>query len=199
MPLLRAAAASGSDVRVINVGSNAVADILGQTYPVDFSDRSIYRGVFKPKPLPMRSLHSLVFEGDGMRYAISKLAFMMFSAELQRRFDAEKLPILSVAINPGPADSHGLAPSMLKPMLRPLVKWMTVTPEKASWNALFFATAEEGRSEKYRGKYHEPVAVVTPAHVYLEDVKQREVLWDATTDEIDKYLKGKGRQPLGPW
>lgn len=199
MPLLRSAVSSGSDVRVISVGSNAVAEILGKSYKVDFAGREVYQGEHPQKSLLERGLAALVFAGDGVRYGISKLAVMMFAAELQKRFDEQNIPILSVSINPGTANSHGSAPALLKPALRPMFKWMTVTPEKASWSALFFGTAKEARDPKYKGKYHEPLAVVTAAHPYLEDIKMREALWEATTDEINTYLRSKGRPQLGPW
>src|SRR5688572_19272022 len=152
MPLLRAGVAFGSDVRVITVGSNAVSILLGKSYEVDFSDRQVYYGEHPQKPLAIRGMYSLLFERDAVRYGISKLAVMMFAAELQKRFDEENLPILALSINPGAADSHGRAPAMLRPSLRPLFKWNTVTPEKASWNALFFGTAKEARETKYKGK-----------------------------------------------
>jgi NAD(P)-dependent dehydrogenase (short-subunit alcohol dehydrogenase family) len=199
MPLLRHAVASGSDVRVINVSSNAVPILLGRSYEIDWTDRKVYRGEVPAKSAPWRVIYSLFFAADAVRFSVSKLAVVMFAAELQHRFDQEGLSILSVSINPGTADSYGRAPAMLKPALRPLFKSSVITVEEASWNALFFATAEEVKDAKHKGKYHEPGAVITAAHPYADDLEKRTELWDVTTDEINSYFKGKGRQELGPW
>ncbi|KAH8175366.1 short chain dehydrogenase domain-containing protein [Sarocladium implicatum] len=198
MPLLRKSAASGSDVRIVHVGSNA-AEVLAGPYTFDFSDRQLYRGEIPPITQAHRLMSSIAYIPGSVRYAVSKLAVLMFAAELQRRFDADKLPILSVCINPGTANSHGSAPAVLKPWVRRFAKWMTVTPDEASWNALFFGTAEAARDEKYKGKYHEPVAVITKSHAQVEDLQQRAFLWEAATEEINTYFKSKGRPELGPW
>ena len=198
MPLLRTAVASGSDVRIVQVGSNA-AGLLGGPYTFDFSDRQLYRGAIPSITLMHRLMALIAYVPGCIRYAVSKVAVGMLAAELNQRFDKEKLPILSVCINPGTANSHGRAPAVLKPWFRPLAQSAVVTPEVASWNALFFGTAEAARDDKYKGKYHEPVAVITDTHPQVEDLKQRALLWEAATDEVNTYLRSKGRPELGPW
>ena len=201
MPLLKAAADTGSDVRILTIASNAVAVFLPSKYKPDFTDPQFYRGVVPPPPFSLRLTMYFLGEGDYLRYAVSKLATMMFASELQRRLTDAESPILSIAINPGAVDSNGTAPSMLKPWLRPMLKGITISEDEGSWNALFMGTAKEIRENEavWKGRYVEPVGQLDDGHALMRDEEQRRLLWDATTSEINQYLQEQGRPLLEEW
>ncbi len=89
------------------------------------------------------------------RYAMSKLANLLFTYELQRRLDAAGIPILSVACHPGIASTElsrympGLltaATNLLQPLLN--------TAAQGAWPTLCAAVSDEVEGGAYYGPAH---------------------------------------------
>lgn len=89
LPLLKETAAKHPGVRIVNVGS----DVHLQLPPgIQLNNIADFNQSFGGTDSP---------ESNLFRYALSKLANHLFSAELQRRLDAEKVPIITVGLHPG--------------------------------------------------------------------------------------------------
>ena len=135
-----------------------------------------------------------------IRYAVSKVANAMFAQELQRRLDAEGLPIISIAVHPGGVATDGVM-TIGNSVFRALVRKTFLSTDQGAVTTLFAATAPEIRSDpaKYGGKFLEPFGQLGIPHKVVEDRKQVEGMWGNTTKEVCIYLQKKGLEPLGDW
>lgn len=122
------------------------------------------------------------------RYGVSKLANILFTVELAKRYPAIKC----AAVHPGGVATNlsdtffGSAPWYLKTplgVLKPLVPYLTSSPEQGALTQLWAATGKDVES----GKYYEPVAVQKPGSTYAQDEKLAEKLWDWTEAELAKH------------
>jgi len=86
------------------------------------------------------------------RYSMSKLANLLFSYELQRRFEAADLPVLSVACHPGIASTElsRYMPRMLSKATE-LLQPMFNTAAAGAWPTLCAATCEAVVGGDYYG------------------------------------------------
>jgi NAD(P)-dependent dehydrogenase (short-subunit alcohol dehydrogenase family) len=89
LPLLKKTAAKHPGVRIVNVGSDVH---LNLPPGIQLNNIADFNQSFGNTDDP---------ESNLFRYALSKLANHLFSAELQRRLDAEKVPIVTVGLHPG--------------------------------------------------------------------------------------------------
>ena len=121
------------------------------------------------------------------RYAMSKLANLLFTYELQRRLEASGQHTLSVACHPGIADTElsRYIPALLN-MLTPLMKPLFNTAASGAWPTLCAATSDDIRGGDYIGpaKRREtagPAVKVRSNHASRDqDVAQR--LWDLSIE-----------------
>ncbi|KAF8994915.1 hypothetical protein BDQ17DRAFT_1330895 [Cyathus striatus] len=88
LPLLKSTTAYSSDVRVVTLSSYALIYVPG------------------PVKLNAKELSNDFGGGDDMhpsilRYALSKLANMLFAYQLQKKLDADRVDIISISLHPG--------------------------------------------------------------------------------------------------
>ncbi len=115
------------------------------------------------------------------RYGQSKLANILFTKELARRYPAIK----SMAVHPGGVNS-GLSEGFSKAhpwinmMYRPIVSRVFKTPDEGALTQLYAATNKDAKS----GSYYVPIAVENPGSKNARDPKLAEELWDWTEKEL---------------
>lgn len=164
MPTLQRTAADKGDVRIVNVSS------AGHGLPP--------KGglVLKEATTDMSSYSTWV------RYGQSKLANVLFTRELARRYPTIK----STALHPGGIDT-GLSLGFQKShpwlafMLRPALLFLK-TPQEGALTQLFAATSPDVKS----GQYYVPTAVENSGSKYSQDQKLAEELWEWTESELAK-------------
>ncbi|KIJ29436.1 hypothetical protein M422DRAFT_36960 [Sphaerobolus stellatus SS14] len=86
LPLLESTAATGDDVRIINVGSDGVKDV---TF-LDYSSKKAWNHKFSFTMLPTLN-----------RYKYSKLAVHLWTNNLAKRLTAENSKVLVMLVHPG--------------------------------------------------------------------------------------------------
>lgn len=200
-PLLTAACAEKtSDVRVVSIASNTPGIFLPKNYEFGLTTPACFHKVVPYYPWRWQYLLSQFFGMDMVHYSIAKVATMLFVEGLQQRVDERNLPILCLSLNPGGVATDG-AEDILKPLFRPLLRVGRLTPNQGSYHSLWAATAKEPRQGfgKFKGNYLEPVGVVTTQHPVMDDEKQHQGLWDATTAEVNRYLDSRGLGSLLEW
>ncbi len=128
------------------------------------------------------TLHDATSTGAEMtRYGQSKLANILYSMELARRYPA----ITAVAVHPGYVNT-GLSTTMndnhfvARVVTAVWSKFSGVDAEKGARNQLWAATANGVES----GVYYEPVAKKKGGSVYTRDVQLARKLWDWTETEL---------------
>ncbi len=166
MPTLqRTAEQNGSDVRIVNVSSagHRFAPKGGLVLKDAVSGMSAYN--------------------TWVRYGQSKLANVLFTRELAKRYDNIK----SMALHPGGIDT-GLSLSFQEahPWLSFVaapVKYLLKTPQEGALTQLFAATSADAKS----GQYYEPVAKENAGSAYSQDPKLASELWEWTEAELAKH------------
>ncbi|KAF8590027.1 NAD-P-binding protein [Ramaria rubella] len=174
LPLLKStAAAPGSDVRIVNVGSDG--HIIHRDTGIKFDSKEAWNNEFKRDLIPSLS-----------RYCYSKLAFQMWSNKLVKLMDAEKCPIEIVILHPGTLFSEGSITALKSlPLSSPIVaiaRLFFLQPTKAAHLTSFAAASLEIREnpEKFHGSYLKPkVTLAKSSPTALNDEKQLE-LWNFT-------------------
>ena len=121
--------------------------------------------------------------GEWRRYAQSKLANILYAAELARRHPN----ITSVSIHPGVV-ATGLVGNLS--FLNKALVYVTnigkvQVPANGAWNQLWAATAKAG--DIVNGAYYEPVAVLGKLTKNAKDEKLAGKLWEWTDKELEGY------------
>jgi len=122
------------------------------------------------------------------RYAQSKLANILYSNELAKRYPK----IRCISLHPGSVDTglkRGLQSSypwlgLAIPFLSML---LTNSVQQGALNQLWAATSKDAQS----GKYYLPVGKENPGSAYAQDKELGERLWKWTEGEMDKFLAVK--------
>lgn len=156
------------DVRVILLGSRAYR----------FHDpRGI---VFKDLRTTQQNLTRFGMFGGLLRYFQSKLAIVLYTVELARRYPMIKV----VAVHPGIIDTP-LTPHWMK--ANALTRFITAggeggikKPEEGSWNQLWAATG----SGVISGEYYEPVGILGTRTKKSKDPELRNELWEWTEEQL---------------
>ena len=118
-----------------------------------------------------------------VRYGQSKLANILFTRELAKRYP----DIKAMSLHPGGIDT-GLsigfqeAHPWLATLLSP-VKYLLKTPQEGALTQLFAATSAAAMS----GQYYEPVAKENSGSAYSQDPKLAGELWEWTEAELAKH------------
>ncbi|EKG13734.1 hypothetical protein MPH_09200 [Macrophomina phaseolina MS6] len=120
----------------------------GEAFATDKADFITPKDLDDPCASPGWEASSLA---QAKRYGKSKMANVLFAAELQRRMDAEGVDIISISLNPGPVKTQGAA-DVLPFMVRPMVWLFFKDPAEGAQTTLFAAAAAEIREEKERWK-----------------------------------------------
>ncbi|KAI0771710.1 NAD-P-binding protein [Trametes elegans] len=131
-----------------------------------------------------------------MRYAFSKLLQYMFVRELQRRLDAQHVPITCVCAHPGVVNTEGVqayarsVPLPLSLLYRAIAALFFATPEKGARSTVFAAAA--GRAQLEADGERENAFLVgvdrTRAHPAVASVERRTELWE-TTEEVLRAMR----------
>jgi len=175
-PLLeKTASEPNSDVRIVTVSSLVHSMIKDAKFDSVDAFNATYEGFTMP---------------DMKRYAHSKLANILWTKQLQRRYDAKNVPITCIAIHPGGVFTDTAVNSIRQKMAGP-VAWLVLTlarpfsdtPEPGSYTSLFAAASKAVSKDKkaYRGSYLKPYGTIAAASSYANDPKLAETLW--TTSE----------------
>jgi len=154
LPLLKKTAATpGSDVRIVIVSSTT-------------------HGIL-PYSVPLKSLDdfNISFGNEDnltenlQRYGLSKLLNLLLAKELQRQFDAENIPIISLSLHPGGVVTPG-AVAFVNGYLggNQAIIDGGLSGSEGSQTPLFAGTAPEVRAEKakFAGAYLMPFGVPSP-------------------------------------
>ncbi|KAK2018546.1 daunorubicin C-13 ketoreductase [Colletotrichum eremochloae] len=201
LPLLKnATRQKGADVRIITLSSSVNYLMLPSNYSFPFDSPSFLKSPVPYYPWKWRYISRHVFFVDMVRYAVSKVANLLFAQELQRLMDEQGLPILSISVHPGGVASNGTkvignsAFSLLRAAF-------FLSTDQGAATSLFAATAPEVREnpEKFKGKYLEPFGEVVTPNPVAKDMEKVRGMWDNTTTEVNKYLAEIGLAPLQPW
>jgi NAD(P)-dependent dehydrogenase (short-subunit alcohol dehydrogenase family) len=171
LPVLRATAGQGHDVRVIWNTSLGYRGASG----IDFAGLKTMQACLSP----------IYVMSDWFRYSQSKLANLLYARELAKRFPE----IMSVAVHPGVAET-GLVTG-LGAFNRWFV-WATtlrikVPIEECAWNQQWAAVAPRGEveGEVVSGEYYEPVGVKGDLTKAGGDDKLAKELWEWTERELE--------------
>ncbi|KAE9376228.1 NAD(P)-binding protein [Stipitochalara longipes BDJ] len=119
------------------------------------------------------------------RYGQSKLANILYSNELARRYPA----IRCISVHPGSVKtglSRGLKESYpLAASIITFAQWtglFSLNVQQGTLNQLWAATSNKAQS----GKYYNPVGFEVPGSKYARDSELGKKLWDFTQVELDK-------------
>ncbi|KAJ7346941.1 oxidoreductase [Mycena albidolilacea] len=126
------------------------------------------------------------FPARKLRYPQSKLANVLYTAELARRYPG----LTAVSLHPGVVGTDMLlnAPWFERTVINVMQMWNRepiVTPEEGAYNQLWAATVD--KSEVVNGGYYVPVGVVGPRTKQSSDAKLAEELWNWTEKELVGY------------
>lgn len=151
-------------------------------------------------PWPWRYLGRFLLSFDMIRFAVSKAATVILAEELQRRFDEQHIPILSMAVHPGESATESVQRN-LPSLLGPVVRLALQKSDQGAVTPLFAATAGEVRQdfERYKGKFILPGGNIGLPNSVTKDERQVQGLWKYTTDAVDRELAASNLPPLAIW
>ncbi|KAG8938127.1 hypothetical protein FRC04_009465 [Tulasnella sp. 424] len=133
---------------------------------------------------------------SGARYAVTKLANVLFARELQTRLDAENIPITCISLSPGLVSTEGPRNAIKSGIFSYLVKIflavLALTPLQGSFTTLFAATSPKIKTEptKYKGSYLQPFNRLTEASAFAKDKQLADDLWACSEEVAEICLKG---------
>ncbi|KAL6363082.1 hypothetical protein LRP88_02484 [Fusarium phalaenopsidis] len=198
LPLLKnASTTKDADVRIINVSSTAHISMLPSHFKFNFHSAACFRDPVTSYPWQWRFLGRFFFAFDMIRYAVSKAAVVLFTQELQRRFDEQGLAITCIAVHPGEVLTEGLL-SINNFLVGAIARIAFVSAEQGAANSLFAAAATEVREnvEKYKGRFLVPVGKLEAPNPVAEDAAQVKGLWENTAIEVNQWMTEKKLAPL---
>ncbi|KIO24265.1 hypothetical protein M407DRAFT_213054 [Tulasnella calospora MUT 4182] len=188
MPVLKQTADEpNSDVRIIVVSSAAHLQV--------------------PEKPEFRSLEGWNSrKGDGLvesgtRYAITKLANVLFTRELQSRLDAESVPITCISLHPGLVNTEGprnaIKTGIFAYFIKLLLAAFALTPLQGAYTTLFAATSPKIKAEpaKYRGSYLNPFDRLGEISAYAKDKQLAQDLWACSEEVAEICLKEAEPRP----
>ncbi|KAI8984862.1 NAD-P-binding protein [Trametes punicea] len=131
-----------------------------------------------------------------LRYSYTKNMQLLFIRELQRRLDAEGIPILLIAVDPGEVNTEGVQAyansvgPLLSPMYRLIANLTFATPTKGAYGPVFAAASPVPRAEleAYRGAYLKPPGRLAKSSPVADREDLAKELWDTT----DRFLESLG-------
>ncbi|TDL29008.1 NAD-P-binding protein [Rickenella mellea] len=171
--LYRTAAEPGTDVRIVNVSSHAHA--------------------LAPAGARFRSKEDLNISYDAKflasmkRYGVSKLAVILWTDELQRRIDVDKVPIICLTLHPGGVFTEGNISAVKKYPASRITLYLTslvlYTPTQGAYTVTFAAASSKVRTEAtiYKGAFLMPMGKMGKKTKMAEDAELGKELW--TTSE----------------
>ncbi|KZT10383.1 NAD-P-binding protein [Laetiporus sulphureus 93-53] len=179
LPLLtKTASDPQTDVRIVNVSSNAM--------------RFLRRGVRFRNADDFNDEHNGELSPDMARYARSKLATVLFTTQLQKRLDTLGLPIITMALHPGLVRTEGVQndlarqPPVISHIASAVVYMSWATPSRGAYTSVFAAVSPLVREQEqlYKGAYLQPPGRLSaPPNEDARKPELAEELWN-TTEEI---------------
>lgn len=175
LPLLKKTASEpNSDVRIIEVSSAGHAIVPSNV-------------CFKTRDDLNRDCKDTFFDKSN-RYNLSKFMGMLHVKELQRRLDAEGVPIIVMGVHPGIVNTDGVqayahsAGPVLSPVYTFIANMFFTPPEKGAYSTTFAAVAPAVRTDPdtYRGAYIVPPGKVAPAGKEVQTAELAKDLWETT-------------------
>ena len=141
-----------------------------------------HHGVSAPNYSGMRDLFS--------RYALSKLANILFCKELQRRLDSDNVPIISTTCNPGPTNTEG-GMSVWPALIRPVMSRIFAPASKGALSVLYLASAPEIQNDpaKYKAQYYNTACKVELPSLPARDAQLAQNLWRLSETAVTPYMK----------
>jgi len=173
LPLLsKTSLEQNSDVRIVNLSSET-------------------HRILAPSKLQFKSIEDFnVKFGDGAmndltRYATSKLATVLFTAELQRVLDQQNIPILTTCLHPGVVVTEGMngvlgtLSTFFATIFGIIATLFWMSANEGSFTTLFAATSPEIRSHPgpFRGRYMVPYGKPSDTTRLGEDKQLARDLW----------------------
>ncbi|CAL1696221.1 unnamed protein product [Somion occarium] len=178
-PLLeKTAREPGSDVRIVNVSSMTHSMVKDAKFDSLQEFNKTYEGSWLP-PANMK------------RYAMSKLANILWTNELQRRYDEKGVPITCITIHPGGVLTDSALDQLRKLPLSGLLiaisRLFSYEPEEGSFTTLYAAASPAVRQNPaaYRAKYIAPITKVVEPSTQARNPNLAKTLWNST----EKILK----------
>ncbi|OSX60727.1 hypothetical protein POSPLADRAFT_1171809 [Postia placenta MAD-698-R-SB12] len=178
LPLLkRTAREPNSDVRIVDVSSDGYDAVR---HPVQFNSVEDFNLEYKDNVFPWPAL---------MRYCYSKLLVMLRAQELQRRLDAEGVPIMVLTTHPGAINSDGvrkwvdsLGDGLLAAVVMYLINLFFTMPTHGAYSTVFAAAAPQVRAEqrKYHAGYIRPPGKLGEVNAKARDPQLAQDLWALT-------------------
>ncbi|TLD07673.1 hypothetical protein PgNI_10627 [Pyricularia grisea] len=186
-PMLRTAAAEkDSDVRIVNVSSNAPSLTHSDEWRPDFSD---------PHGGDIRYPAG---QADGFlaamkRYSVSKMAMNLLTAELQARYDREGVPIMVISVCPGAVWTPGTR-RVLPWYLLPVSYVNSCSEIEGPKAVLFAAVANEVREQEmyFKGQFINRTHLVIKGHPVTYNHAAGQQLW-SVSKELVREFKDKAR------
>jgi len=174
LPLLKKTANEpGTDVRIVNLTSNAIYSIKDTRFRgrVDFNDD-----------------HAKAWSPGFARYGRTKLANILFTKSLQKQFDEAQIPIIAISVHPGVVYSRAsqIYDRQLNPFLGALFKFwasnfFTDIPHGAYTSVLAAAWPNiRQEAEKYKATYLIPVGKITKPTDDALKPELADELWNTT-------------------
>ncbi|KAH9835137.1 NAD-P-binding protein [Rhodofomes roseus] len=184
LPLLaKTAAEPGSDVRIVNVSSGGIAFLRRG---IRFRNRDDFNDEHKWDIIPGPSL---------ARYCRSKLANVLFTTELQRRFNEAGTPIVTMSVDPGLVRTEGVEndaasqPPGVSHVMSLLIRALWTPPARGAFTSVFAAAAPVVRAqmERYKGAYLQaPGRIGAPPHADARNPALARELWDTTNRLLEE-------------
>jgi NAD(P)-dependent dehydrogenase (short-subunit alcohol dehydrogenase family) len=122
------------------------------------------------------------------RYAVSKLANLLFAKSLQQHMDAENIPIISTSLHPGfvyTKGSAGIFPGWMEP-----VSWLLgSSPAQGAAPGLYLATAPDVKKDprSFKGLYFDTSCKAVTTSALARDPQMAENLWKLSEEAVAEY------------
>ncbi|KAI5479060.1 NAD-P-binding protein [Pseudohyphozyma bogoriensis] len=175
LPLLEATSKlPGSDVRIVNVASNAA--MFSPNWQIGTA-WDTFNSTLAPNESKVNDSNIQM-----LRYGVSKMFPIGWTMSLQEKLVKEQSNIITVSLHPG-----GVATDNNHFAKIPIVGLMFLTPSQGALTSLFALTSPTIRAKEaqYKGKYLHPYGkITTPEVKTIADPATRQKLWDMTEEVI---------------
>jgi len=166
----------GSDVRIVTLGSVAHTQSQATDPKVKFRALQDFNHEFASDFYP-----------DWSRYAVSKLANILFARELQKKLDQAQIPILSIPIHPGEVNTF--ADRLPWPFLANIaMELFFMRAEPGSYTSCFAAASPLVKNfpTKYKNAYLEPVGRIGDLSSNAKRDDLAADLWETTEALLER-------------
>lgn len=172
LPTLLKTAVIQPDIRVITTTSDG--------YRFHKAEGIVFKDLDTPQ-LNLSFLSSIGGKDSWRRYFQSKLANLVYTVELARRYPTVKFVVVHPGVVDTPLTARWIKGNAISRKL--FATGGLKTPDEGSWNQLWAATASEVTS----GEYYEPVGTVGFRTPKSQDKDLREELWEWTDIQLKKW------------